>query len=245
MSKKIDLTGMKFNSLAVIKELPRRGHNSYWLCQCDCGELKDISGWNLKSGKTKQCWNCGHIESGKKRRLNLLNKRFGFLLVIENLTKLHDRRTSWLCKCDCGKDHKVYGYHLNSGRTTRCIDCAREAAGQTRKGGELSNGTWGQILAGARSRNIDVLLSKEEALEIFINQNRCCALTGVSLKLSRVRFESKKFVTASLDRIDSKKPYEKSNVQWIHKELNIMKNSFNQQKFIDWCVKVSDKWRKK
>lgn len=44
--------------------------------------------------------------------------------------------------------------------------------------------------------------------------------------------------SASLDRIDSSKGYEQGNVQWVHKDINNMKQSFSQDKFIDWCKKV-------
>ena len=46
--------------------------------------------------------------------------------------------------------------------------------------------------------------------------------------------------TASLDRIDSKKGYIKGNLQWVHKDLNIMKNSYPNQYFIEMCKKVAN-----
>ncbi len=45
--------------------------------------------------------------------------------------------------------------------------------------------------------------------------------------------------TASLDRIDSRGHYEVGNVQWIHKDLNIMKNSYDANYFIDMCKSVA------
>jgi hypothetical protein len=44
--------------------------------------------------------------------------------------------------------------------------------------------------------------------------------------------------TASLDRIDSSKGYFKGNVQWIHKDLNVMKMDLTEEKFIDYCKLV-------
>ena len=41
--------------------------------------------------------------------------------------------------------------------------------------------------------------------------------------------------TASLDRIDSSKPYIKGNMQWLHKDVNIMKNAYNINYFINMC----------
>ena len=55
MPKKIDLTGQKFNNLTVISAAQSRGGKTYWLCQCDCGNRKEIQGTHLKSGAIKSC----------------------------------------------------------------------------------------------------------------------------------------------------------------------------------------------
>lgn len=50
---------------------------------------------------------------------NLVNKRFGRLLVIKRETSLNGR-TRWLCKCDCGKECVVRSSSLKSGNTKSC-----------------------------------------------------------------------------------------------------------------------------
>lgn len=60
-----------------------------------------------------------------------------------------------------------------------------------------------------------------------------CALTGWRLDMSP------KTCTASLDRIDSSKPYEVGNIQWVHKIVNIAKNTYSQEQFIDMCISVA------
>ena len=73
--------------------------------------------------------------------------------------------------------------------------------------------------------------------ELFIKQNKKCALSGVDIVFSQTnRFRSKG--TASLDRIDSNKGYTKDNVQWVHKHINNIKMEFSQPEFFDWCKKV-------
>ena len=55
-SKLIDLTGRRFCRLLVISRDPSKGGKPpYWLCQCDCGNQKIISGKSLKSGNTRSC----------------------------------------------------------------------------------------------------------------------------------------------------------------------------------------------
>jgi len=48
--KLIDLIGEKFGRLMVLKR-----ENSKWLCKCECGNEKLISGCSLKNGKTQSC----------------------------------------------------------------------------------------------------------------------------------------------------------------------------------------------
>ena len=57
-SKFIDLTGKRFGKLVVIKKSKRplnvkRG--TYWECQCDCGNIKNIDGRSLRRKSTKSC----------------------------------------------------------------------------------------------------------------------------------------------------------------------------------------------
>lgn len=51
----IDLTGHKYNRWTVLKLLPYDRTQTYWLCQCACGTLKEVEGYNLKMGKSKSC----------------------------------------------------------------------------------------------------------------------------------------------------------------------------------------------
>lgn len=50
-----NLTGQKFSRLLVLAEMPKRGSNRYWLCQCNCGAEKEIQMSLLKNGNTQSC----------------------------------------------------------------------------------------------------------------------------------------------------------------------------------------------
>jgi hypothetical protein len=81
-----------------------------WLCQCDCGNKKLLSGHELKSGQMS----CGCVN----KPIDLTNRRFGRLIVKE-LSSRTKKTSFWLCKCDCGRD-KVVSYN---GLTTGTRSC--------------------------------------------------------------------------------------------------------------------------
>lgn len=63
-----DLTGQRFSSLLVLGRAPTRrtpqGHpRVMWLCQCDCGQQKEIAAGSLSNKTTKSC---GHPHRGKE-----------------------------------------------------------------------------------------------------------------------------------------------------------------------------------
>ena len=54
--KVLNLIGERFGNLIVIKRLENNKYNrSQWLCLCDCGKQKIISGNSLQTNKTKSC----------------------------------------------------------------------------------------------------------------------------------------------------------------------------------------------
>lgn len=64
---KVDITGQKFGRLTALHRL----HNyhkkgTYWLCVCECGNLKECFIGNLRSGAIKSC-GCLHDEGNNKK----------------------------------------------------------------------------------------------------------------------------------------------------------------------------------
>lgn len=51
-----DLTGKRFGRLVVLRRSEKRcGASLKWLCQCDCGNIVDVIGSNLRGGRTESC----------------------------------------------------------------------------------------------------------------------------------------------------------------------------------------------
>jgi hypothetical protein len=59
------------------------------------------------------------------RKLNLLDKRFGRLVVIKETSNI-GRWTAWVCKCDCGNEVVVKTHELQLGDTQSCGCLFRE-----------------------------------------------------------------------------------------------------------------------
>lgn len=70
--KKIDLTGQRFGRLVVLQrdEAPKRSHEIYWLCRCDCGKEKSVLGSALRAGYTQSCGCLKRELLQNKRHLN-------------------------------------------------------------------------------------------------------------------------------------------------------------------------------
>lgn len=83
-------------------------------------------------------------------------------------------------------------------------------------------------------RNLEMTITIEYIWDLFLQQNRKCALSGVDLLLWKYAKDTN--ANASLDRIDNTKGYIINNIQWIHKTINKMKTDLKQQEFLDFCI---------
>jgi hypothetical protein len=72
--------------------------------------------------------------------------------------------------------------------------------------------------------------------DLYLKQERICALTGLPIKLGTVNE-----ISASLDRIDSTRGYTLDNVQWVHKDINRMKGDLTPERFLELCQLVAAK----
>lgn len=163
------------------------------------------------------------------------HKVFGELTVISYSHNDKYQNKLWNCKCSCGKLAIVSTANLNKGHTKSC------GCKQYRSGKDVYNYTgyeditgakWYSIQENAKVRKLEFLITKEEVWNIYLNQNRKCALSGISIS-----FKDK---TASIDRKDNTKGYRLSNIWLVHKDINLMRNKFTIQHFKEMCKAVSD-----
>lgn len=98
--------------------------------------------------------------------------------------------------------------------------------------------TWAKWRLGAEYRNMEFTIKIEDAWEKFLSQKRKCALSGIPITFHK-KYKDK-FQTASLDRIDSNKDYTPDNIQWLHKDINIMKGFLDEKKFLNYCKIITE-----
>lgn len=237
----IDLTGQKFGDLEVISRSAKIGSKgaTYWNCECKCGETKDYRSDVLRKTGISNCGCHGlKIKIGDK---------VGKLTVVDRIPT-RKRSFYWKCVCDCGNNEEVIlsSYAIKHGVHKSC-GCSKNPSGERHpnyKGyKEISGNHFNQIKTGAEIRSLSFKVSIEELWELFEKQKRQCSLSGLDIQFgikSRIK-EKQKECTASLDRIDSSKGYTIDNVQWVHKDINKMKNVHSQEAFINICRLVASK----
>lgn len=182
---------------------------------------------------------------------DLTGKTFGYWKVICRApTDKH--RTRFWAECKCGRIQKVYSNHLLRGLTTQCVYCSNQEKHPLEKYEDIPKTFWKEFQKRAcgekareSRRHLKFNLTIEDAWNLYIKQNRKCALSGVDIGFC-IDFKYKKNGskyyqhTASLDRIDGNGNYELSNVQWVHKDVNLMKNVFGEVYFLDMCKRITE-----
>lgn len=98
--------------------------------------------------------------------------------------------------------------------------------------------TWFEVKRkGGISRGLSWDLEPQDILEMYEEQKGACALTGWPIGWS----EKGLTATVSIDRVDSSEGYVKGNVQLLHKDVNMAKQQYSQEYFIEMCKAIANK----
>jgi len=175
----------------------------------------------------------------RKAKTDLSTIKFGKLRPIENTGIKNHNAYVWRCVCECGKERRVRSVNLTNGTVKSC-GCEDQRILRHKKGsfGNIGGSYWSKIISRAKERGINFELSAEYAWNLYLVQNKKCALSGIPISFSEVYREYSN--TASLDRIDSSKGYIEGNVQWVHKHINQMKLNHDESYFISLCRMIVD-----
>lgn len=173
--------------------------------------------------------------------LDYTNKTIGNWTVLGPIecikAKGKNYKTKWLCQCSCNSNPQyVYKENLLKGMSSGCRECypfrnSKENNSNWRGYKEIPSTIITRIKNGAKIRNIEYILTEESLYDSWVKSNGICSISGLKIDL---------YTNASLDRIDSSIGYTPQNIQWVDKDINIMKNNMPENKFIELCKTVSN-----
>lgn len=100
----IDRTNQRYGKLTVISRAENKGIRSVWNCRCDCGNIIQVTGDALQSGKTRSC-GCLRTSWGEQAIQNVLE---------ENHIPFVKEKTFPDCKLPSGRAPRFDFYVNNS-----------------------------------------------------------------------------------------------------------------------------------
>ena len=149
----------------------------------------------------------------------------------------------WCKPCPlCGEEQDYLRRNharLSLSQGKACKSCSNKITDNCHRGlvGPVRLSWVNKCQVNASLRGIAWRLDADDIAALYARQGGMCALTGWSIGWAAVGPNH----TASLDRIDSSRGYTKDNVQLVHKDINMMKQAFGQQYFVDACAAVAAK----
>lgn len=170
----------------------------------------------------------------------------------------HGRKLLVQC-LECGKEYLREKKDIVTGKSKSCRKCySKKRAIKNLKGhiGVFGNAspTWkgtkdipydyfSQCKRGAASRNIEFKLKIEDLQNLWDSQKGKCKYTGRDLcfKVGRNRRRGRHDADsklASLDRIDSSKPYTSDNIQFLSAPINLMKGTYSEEEFLNLVKEI-------
>jgi hypothetical protein len=198
--------------------------NGKWAAACVCGKTSSYSSKNscLRMLERGVCSYC------KPDYRNVNDGEFEIYRRLDG---------KWCSTCpSCGieqaytrKDHAKQS-SLNSWRCKKCNSNDKVFNANCPVGNEQR--IFNKFKKSAKTRGITWDLSIDDMFKSF---NGKCALTGWDIS---IEFKNE---NASLDRINSEKAYTSDNIQWVHSMVNMCKNKYNQEKFVEMCVCIANK----
>ncbi|QFG12937.1 hypothetical protein PBI_MIMI_160 [Arthrobacter phage Mimi] len=171
-------------------------------------------------------------------------KTYGELTVISRGTNSSNGSVRWLCICTCGSTTEVLGYSLRRGKSTRCSNCSKKRDRRTGTGAFRK--AYNAYTLRSRRSGVVFPLSLEEFTEIVSGLCNYCGELPTTVRRAYNRpsikgtGEDDTAVMHGIDRVDSSKPYLKTNIVPCCFVCNRMKSDFGVDFFLNHVKKISN-----
>jgi hypothetical protein len=191
---------------------------------------------------------------------SIVGQRFGSLVVLGESHKKHSH-TYWRCKCDCGKEHTTENNRLRRGAVKSC-GCLRSAHADqinssrrtdpSQKGWKYHYHSY-KNNTNARTLGFDLTIDQFRDICsqdcFYCGQPPSLEITGAyeSAKRTSIRnqtrfhedfYQQTKILANGIDRVDSERGYQISNIVPCCSICNYAKSNLSQQDFFVWIKRV-------
>lgn len=147
----------------------------------------------------------------------------------------------WIRECpNCGDEisHLRRNYCVNSSlRKQVCIKCSNKNNNPSGMHGPVRVAWYNSFKSSSESRGYCWDININFVAELYNIQKGKCFYSGIPIHWSDTGWNH----TASIDRIDNNQGYTVDNIQLVHKEINMMRGSLDNSRFIELCNLVADK----
>lgn len=148
-----------------------------------------------------------------RKKIELIGKRFGRLVVVREAGRAKNRAVLWECKCDCGNISIVQGAHLRGGSNKSCGCLLKEGSHKTHgKTHAPEYSVWAHIIQ--RCTN-----PKNKSYKYYGGRGiAVCDRWRNSFEVFYEDMGPKPGPEYSIDRINNDLGYYKENCEWARRE---------------------------
>lgn len=219
-----DEAGKRYGRLTVLGYAGAGKFNrALWLCRCDCGVEKIVTGHCLRHGLSKSC--------GCSKRRDEVGNRYGYLTVLEVVGANKHGHIDWLCHCVCGKEQVVSAMHLRRGDKRSC-GCRKKLP----KGEASFNAIYRSVRDNAGKRSKKFELTKEQVRDIVTQPCQYCGAAPAQT-MTDSRFNGT-FKYNGIDRVNNSRDYVEDNVVPCCKICNYAKRTQTLAEFKSWLTRA-------
>ena len=166
--------------------------------------------------------------------IDLTGNTYGLWFVLRRTENSKYKSRRWICKCNgCQQEVVVLGQNLVRGKSKGCRACVARLA----YGIASFNGLYNSYLKGAKKRNYNFELSKDE-FKLLTGQN--CYYCGATPSNTWRRGETHGFYKYNgIDRSDNDLGYTVENSRSCCGLCNRIKWKTSEKEFLNWVSKVA------